>query len=93
MRDTDLMQLALGLVPPWMVQECNFNADNRRLDLHIDFAKGGHFDCPGCDKPDCAVHDTVQKQWRHLDFFQHQAFLHARVPVGMRSKTTCVIRI
>ncbi|QIZ36398.1 hypothetical protein FDZ84_19135 [Saccharopolyspora sp. ASAGF58] len=26
------------------------------------------------------VHDTVDKTWRHLDFFQHKAFLHARVP-------------
>jgi transposase len=26
------------------------------------------------------VHDTVKKTWRHLNFFQHQAFLHARVP-------------
>ena len=25
------------------------------------------------------MHDTVKKTWRHLDFFQHQAFLHARV--------------
>jgi transposase len=24
--------------------------------------------------------DTVDKTWRHLDFSQHQAFLHARVP-------------
>jgi len=26
------------------------------------------------------VHDTTEKTWRHLDFFQHQAFLTARVP-------------
>ena len=26
------------------------------------------------------MHDTPCKTWRHLDFFQHQAFLHARVP-------------
>jgi hypothetical protein len=26
------------------------------------------------------VHDTVEKTWRHLDFFQHQAFLTARTP-------------
>jgi transposase len=26
------------------------------------------------------VHDTDDKTWRHLDFFQHAAFLHARVP-------------
>ena len=79
MRDTDLFQLALGLVPPWLVKECRFELKKKRLDINIDFTKGGHFDCSGCGKPDCAVHDTVQKEWRHLDFFQHQAFLHARV--------------
>jgi transposase len=26
------------------------------------------------------VHDTAMQTWRHLDFFQHQAFLHARTP-------------
>jgi len=80
MRDTDLFQMALGLVPPWLVSDSRFDAEKKRLDIDIDFTKGGHFDCSGCDKPDCAVHDTVQKEWRHLDFFQHQAFLHARVP-------------
>ena len=30
--------------------------------------------------PDCPVHDTEQMTWRHLNFFQHQAYLHARVP-------------
>jgi transposase len=80
MRDTDLFQLALGLVPPWMVKDCRFDAVKKRLDIEIDFAKGGHFDCPTCDKADCPVHDTSMQEWRHLDFFQHQAFLHARVP-------------
>ncbi|MCB2203161.1 ISL3 family transposase [bacterium] len=26
------------------------------------------------------VHDTVDKEWRHMDFFQHTCYLHARVP-------------
>jgi transposase len=26
------------------------------------------------------VHDTVEKRWRHLNFFQHECYLHARVP-------------
>jgi transposase len=26
------------------------------------------------------VHDAVEKTWRHLDFFQDKAFLHARLP-------------
>jgi transposase len=79
MRDIDLFQLALGLVPPWMVADAKFDAENKRLDIVIDFKTGGRFACPECGKADCPVHDTVKKTWRHLDFFQHQAFLHARV--------------
>jgi transposase len=80
MRDTDLFQLALGLVPPWMIKAVNFDADKKRLDLEIDFKTGGRFPCPDCGTADCPTHDTVMKTWRHLDFFQHQAFLHARTP-------------
>src|SRR5215469_12816024 len=79
MRDIDLFQLALGLVPPWMVADAKFDADKKRLDIEIDFKTGGRFACPDCGKADCPVHDTVKKTWRHLNFFQHQAFLHARV--------------
>jgi transposase len=80
MRDIDLFQLALGLVPPWMVADAKFDADKKRLDIEIDFKTGGRFACPECGQADCPVHDTVKKTWRHLNFFQHQAFLHARVP-------------
>jgi transposase len=79
MRDIDLFQLALGLVPPWMVADAKFDADKKRLDIEIDFKTGGRFACPECGKADCPVHDTVKKTWRHLNFFQHQTFLHARV--------------
>jgi transposase len=79
MRDIDLFQLALGLVPPWMVADAKFDAEKKRLDIEIDFKTGGRFACPECGKADCPVHDTVKKTWRHLNFFQHQAFLHARV--------------
>jgi transposase len=79
MRDIDLFQLALGLVPPWMVADAKFDAEKKRLDIEIDFKTGGRFACPECGKADCPVHDTVKKTWRHLNFFQHEAFLHARV--------------
>jgi len=79
MRDIDLFQLALGLVPPWMVSDARFDAEKKRLDIEIDFKTGGRFPCPECGKADCPVHDTVKKSWRHLNFFQHEAFLHARV--------------
>jgi len=80
MRDTNLLQLALGLVPPWTVTSSDFDAVARRLDIHIDFAVGSRFSCPSCGAADCPAHDTEQRTWRHLNFFQHQAYLNARVP-------------
>ena len=80
MRDTSLLQLALGITPPWAVTRSDFDAAGRRLDIHIDFAPGRRFPCPSCGAAGCPAHDTEQTTWRHLNFFQHQAYLHARVP-------------
>jgi transposase len=76
----DLFQAALGLAEPWQVVCTEFDATARRLELHLDFRKGARFACPEGDEPACPVHDSEPKTWRHLDFFQHQAYLHARVP-------------
>ena len=80
MRDTNLLQLALGLTPPWTVTGSEFDPEARRLDIHIDFPAGSRFSCPECGAANCPAHDTEQMAWRHLNFFQHQAWLHARVP-------------
>lgn len=76
----ELFTLALGLQAPWNVTSTNFDQDAGRLDIHIDFSRGSRFVCPECAEADCPVHDAEDKQWRHMDFFQHQAYLHARVP-------------
>lgn len=80
MRDTNLLGLALGLTPPWTVTSCDFDAPAHRLDIHIDFAAGSRFACPECGAGGCPAYDSETKAWRHLNFFQHQAWLHARVP-------------
>jgi transposase len=81
-----LFQAALGLAEPWQVVRTEFDAEARRLDLYLDFPKGARFACPESDQSACPVHDTEPKTWRHLDFFQHQAYLHARVP-----RVTCPV--
>lgn len=80
MKDTELFQMALGIVPPWMVESSTFDPEANRLDIYIDFTKGGRFTCYGCGRQDCKVYDTVDKTWRHLNFFQYETYLHARVP-------------
>jgi transposase len=73
---------ALGLVAPWQVMSVEFDKLAGRLEIGLDFPRGSRFACPheGCTESVCPVHDTLEKTWRHLDFFEHQAFLRARVP-------------
>jgi len=80
MKDTELFQLALSLMPPWMVKDCNFEVSEKRLDIRIDFERGGTFACPACGRADCGAYDTEERTWRHLNFFEHVTYLHAWVP-------------
>lgn len=80
MKNTDIFQMALGLADPWIVESAEFDPIRKRLDIRIDFKKGGTFDCPACGVAGCKAHDTEEKQWRHLNFFQHETYITARMP-------------
>lgn len=69
MRDVELFHMALGLESPWYVERTEFDADARRLDLYLDFRKGGRFRCAECGAGGCPAHDTSEKTWRHRNFF------------------------
>lgn len=79
MKDIELFQMAIGLTLPWKVISCEFNPDKKRLDIDIDFPRGSMFSCPECGREECKAYDTERKTWRHLNFFQYEAYLHARV--------------
>ncbi len=80
MHNLDLFQRALGLEEPWEVVDEKFDVGRRRLDLRIDFPRGARFACPECGAAGCKVHDTESHTWRHLNFFQYEAYLTVRVP-------------
>ncbi len=80
MKENILFQQALGLQPPWEVQSVEFDAERKRLDICLDFPRGSSFTCPDCSKSDVKAYDTVQKTWRHLNFFQHETYISARIP-------------
>ncbi|QEM40783.1 IS5 family transposase (plasmid) [Acidithiobacillus caldus] len=61
----ELFSLALGLVPPWLVDHVTFTVEEKRLDLHINFPKGSRFACSVCGE-ECPVHDTRDHTWRHM---------------------------
>jgi transposase len=70
----------LNIEEPWYIKDINFNAELKQLDIWIDFEKGSKFPCPKCNDANCSVHDTIEKVWRHLNFFEYKTYLHCRVP-------------
>jgi transposase len=57
-----------------------FDATAKRLDIDSAFDKHAQFPCPACGAADCPVYDARPLTWRHLNFWQHQTSLTARVP-------------
>ena len=74
----DIFAIALGLQQPWHIESVSFSEDNSRLDIHLAFTKGHKF--KGEDQHLYTAHDTVERSWQHLNFFQHHCYLHAKVP-------------
>lgn len=79
MNPESLFGTALGITPPWKVEGVEFSKEAKRLDIKIGFKRGANFDCPVCGSP-VPAYDTTEKTWRHLNFFQYEAYLTARVP-------------
>lgn len=75
-----LFETALDIRSPWSIAGCEFSVERRQLVMRLEFAAGSRFACPACQAAGCPVHDTKPQRWRHLDFFQYQAFIEARVP-------------
>jgi transposase len=75
----DLFTNALGLQKPWKVIDVVFNTNESKLDIYIERTKGSKVVCPVCGK-ECSVHDSKERTWRHLNFFQYKAFIHCKVP-------------
>lgn len=80
MKHEELFTVALGLDEKLYVKEIDFNEALGELHLYIDFKKGSRFTCPACGKKDQAIHDTKEKTWRHLNFFQFKTYIHFRTP-------------
>ena len=75
----ELFQPALGVAEPWRVTGATFDPQGGRLDITLDFPRGARFVCPEGDEGACPVHDSESKEWRHLDFFQHQVQVEAEL--------------
>lgn len=41
---------------------------------------------------DCDVYDTIEIVWKHQDFFEHECYIHSRVPriIGIEGKAEII---
>lgn len=76
---TELFESALCIEKPLYISNIAFN-ELSELHIYIDFERGSKFLCPVCGKEECPTHDTVEKVWRHLNFFQYKCYIHFRNP-------------
>ena len=74
-----LFTSALGLQAPWSVQKVALDTSRRRIDFDLT-CNASRLPCPHCAASAQGVHDRLTREWRHLDFFQFEAWLHAEVP-------------
>jgi transposase len=74
-----LFEAALGITTPWTVASVEFDESSKTLTVLIDFQPGSRFAVSGCAGVH-PVHDTVNKSYRHLNFFQHECHLQVRTP-------------
>lgn len=74
-----LFTSALGLQLPWVVEDVKLDTTRRRIDFEIG-CQGATLVCPVCKAAAQPVHDRLRRSWRHLDFFQFEAWLHCDVP-------------
>ncbi len=74
--------MALGLQDPWFVEKVEFVAQAGTLvnELHLHVSHKPRQQFRGEDGKESPVYDHVERTWRYLNFFQHECYLHARVP-------------
>ncbi len=70
---------ALGLAAPWAVKRVALDVERSRIDLYVVWQSGSAA-CPMCAAADQKLHDHRQRSWRHLDFFQFEAYVHCALP-------------
>ena len=70
---------ALGLAAPWAVERVALDVERSRIDLYVAWHSGSAA-CPACAAANQKLHDHRQRSWRHLDFFQFEAYVHCALP-------------
>ncbi len=81
MLETKIFEAALAIQLPWYIVDVQFDVSSKKLDIYVDFKRGSTFPSTKAAYPDqYKVKDTLNKTWRHLNFFEHECYIHCRIP-------------
>jgi len=78
--EKELFGTALGINEPVYIDEIAFDPAEGELHMHMNFRRDDRFSCSECGAGGLSVHDTVEKAWRHLNFFQCKCYIQMRTP-------------
>lgn len=88
MNSDDIFRLALNIADPWFIKEIKLEKNTGKLygklTIEIDFKRGSTF--LFSDGKAYKAYDTDVRTWKHLNFFEHECYLTARVPRIMDSE-------
>lgn len=76
----DLFNHSVGVHAPWYVAAVEFSKQNKRLDVTVDYKESTNFPCPKCCGENTDIYDREIHSWRHLNHFEHETYIHAKVP-------------
>ncbi len=80
MNSEKIFELALGLEIPWKVGkiEMQINKNKKELHIYLLYNKEHYMFKDGTNKS--RIYDHNDRTWRHLNFFEHECYLHCEVP-------------
>lgn len=80
MNSAEIFSIALNLQSPWKITDVRIEDEGAGKELHIDlgYDRGTKFE--NDEGKMVTPHDTQKRTWRHLNFFEHKAYLHSHVP-------------
>jgi transposase len=76
-----IFEMALSITKPWFINDIKFDHEKKKLDIFIDFKRGSVFSSIKEDYNEMyKAYDTVDKTWRHMNFFEHECYISCRTP-------------
>ena len=79
MDDRTLYSRLLGLSSPWGVEKVELKLAEGEVHVWVTLPPKELWVCPDCLER-APIHDHRERIWRHLDTFQYQTLIHARLP-------------